>query len=57
MPPYKHHDNIYLYNVVKMMEQHMQKQLFQHQRKMYITVSYNRDFPELQMSWHDYLSN
>ena len=24
---------------------------------MYITVSYGRDLAELQMSWHDYLSN
>ena len=57
MPPYRHYDNVYLYNVVKMMEQHMHKQLFLNQRKMYITVSYNRDFAELQMSWHDYLIN
>ena len=39
------------------MEQHMHKQLFQHQHEMYITVSYGRDLAELQMSWHDYLSN
>ena len=50
MPPYRH-------NVIKMMEQHMHKQLFRHQCKMYITISYNKDFAELQMSWHDYLSN
>ena len=35
-----------------MMKQHMQKQLL-HQREMYITVSHNRDFAELQMSWQD----
>ena len=46
MPPYRHSDNVYLYNVIKMMEQHMHKQLFCHQCKMYITVSYNRDFAE-----------
>ena len=28
MPPYKHYDNIYLSNIVKMMKQHMHKQLF-----------------------------
>ena len=57
MPPYKHYDNIYLSNIIKMMKQHMHKQLFQHQCEMYITVSYGRDLAELQMSWHDYLSN
>ena len=57
MPPYKHYDNVYLYNIIKMMEQHMHKQLFQNQCEMYITVSYGRDLAELQMSWHDYLSN
>ena len=57
MPPYRHSDKIYLYNVVKMMEQHGHKQLFLHQCEMYITVSYNRDFTELQMSWHDHLTN
>ena len=39
MPPYRHSDNVYLYNVVKMMEQQMHKQLFLHQHEMYITVS------------------
>ena len=48
---------MYIYNVIKMMEQHMHKQLFQHQCEMYITASYSRDFAELQMSWNDYLSN
>ena len=57
MPPYRHSDNVYIYNVIKMMEQHMHKQLLRHQHEMDITVSYNRDFVELQMSWHDYLSN
>ena len=57
MPPYKDYDNIYLYNVIKIMEQHMHKQLFWHQHEVYITMSYSRDFAELQMSWHDYLSN
>ena len=57
MPPYKHYDNIYLSNIIKMMEQHMHKQLFRNQREMYITVFYGRDLAELQMSWHDYLSN
>ena len=40
-----------------MMEQHMHKQLFIHQCEMYITVSYNRDLAELQMSWQDYSTN
>ena len=35
-----------------MMEQHMHKQLFQHQREMYISVSYGKDLAELQMSWY-----
>ena len=39
------------------MHKHMHKQLFQDQCEMYITVSYGRDLAELQMSWHDYLSN
>ena len=51
MPPYKYSDNVYLHNIVKMKEQHMHKQLFLHQHEMYITVSYNRDLVELQMSW------
>ena len=57
MHPYKHYDNIYLSNIIKMMEQHMHKQLFQYQCEMYITVSYGRNLAELQMSWHNYLSN
>ena len=57
MPPYKYSDNVYLYNIIKMMEQHMHKQLFLHQHEMYITVSQNRDFAELQLSWQDYLTN
>ena len=39
------------------MEQLMHKQLFLHQREMYITVSYNSDIAELQMHWQDYLTN
>ena len=57
MLPYRYSDNVYLYNVVKMMEQHVHKQLFLHQCKMCITVPYNREFAELQMSLHDYLTN
>ena len=57
MPPYRYSDNVYLYNIIKMMEQHMHKQLFLHQREMYITVTHNRDIAELQMSWQDYLTN
>ena len=57
MPPYRYSDNVYLYNIVKMMEQHMHKQLFLHQCEMYITVSHNRDLAELQTSWQDYLTN
>ena len=34
----------------------MHKQLFLRQHEMYITVSHNRDFAELQMSWQDYLT-
>ena len=51
MPLYKYSDNVYLYNIIKMIEQLMQKQLFLHQCEMYITVSQNRDFAELQLSW------
>ena len=40
-----------------MIEQHMHKQLFLPQCEMYITVSYNIDIAELQMSWQDYLTN
>ena len=57
MPPYRYSDNVYLHNIIKMMEQHVHKQLFLHQHGMYITVSYNRDLAELQMSWQDYLTN
>ena len=35
----------------------MHKQLFLHECEMYITVSYSRDFAELQLSWQDYLTN
>ena len=41
MSPYRYYDTVYLHNIIKMMEQHMNKQMFLHQRKMYITVSYN----------------
>ena len=57
MPSYKHSDNLYLYNIIRMMEQHVHKQLFLHQCEMYITVLHNRDIAELQMSWQDYLTN
>ena len=53
MPPYTYSDNVYLYNI-KMMEQHVHKQLFLHQHEMYIIVSHIRDFAELQMSWQAY---
>ena len=48
---------MYLYNIIRMMEQHMHKQLFLHQCEMYITILHNRDITELQMSWQDYLTN
>ena len=57
MPPHMYSDNLYLHNIIKMMEQHVHKQLFLHQREMYITVSHNKDFTELQLSWQDYLTN
>ena len=57
MPPYRHSDNMYLYNIIRMMEQHMHKQLFLHQCEIYITVLHNSDIAELQMSWQDYLTN
>ena len=57
MPPYKYSDNVYLYNIIKMIEQNMHKQLLLHQCEIYITVSQNRDCVELQLSRQDYLTN
>ena len=57
MPPYKHSDIVYLQKVIKMMEQYMYKQLFLHQREMYIVVSHSKQAVELQMHWRDYLTD
>ena len=57
MPPYRHSDNVHLCNIIKMMGQHMHKQLFLHQHEIYIIVSHGRDATELQMHWQDYLTN
>ena len=57
MPPCRYSHTVYLHNIIKMMEQHMHKQIFLHQCKMYIIVSHSRDVAELQMHWQDYLTN
>ena len=57
MPPYRHPDIVYLHNLLKMMESYMHKQLFLHQKEMYIVVSHSQTVAELQMHWKDYLTN
>ena len=58
MPPYRHSDTVYLQSLkFNIMEHHMHKQFFLHQREMYIVVSHGRHVAELQMHWRDYLTN
>ena len=57
MPPYRHSDTVYLQNLIKIMEHYMHKQLFLHQREMYIVVSHGRHVAELQIHWRDYLTD
>ena len=38
----RHSDSMYLHNIIRMMEQHLHKQLYLHQHEMYITVLHNR---------------
>ena len=39
------------------MESYMHKQLFLHQKEMYIVTSYSQVVAELQIHWKDYLTN